>query len=107
MYGLIKNVRKSTKVQSVGTKPERKERSFSTQLISQEKDPAVEINCPEGNGPEWFMHKDSLRFSQRARFHEEKRELIYRCKPAVLILTLVFLFDCFLSFFLTCFLSIS
>ena len=31
------NVRKSTKVRSAGAKPERKERSFSTQLISQEK----------------------------------------------------------------------
>ena len=34
---VIQNVRKSTKVRSAGAKPERKERSFSTQLISQEK----------------------------------------------------------------------
>ena len=48
----------------------------------------MEINCPEGNEPEWFMHRGSLWFSQRARFHEGERESIYRCMPAVLILTL-------------------
>ena len=34
IYGLIRMLGKSTKVQSVGAKSERKERSFSTQLIS-------------------------------------------------------------------------
>ena len=37
MYGLIRMLGKSTKIRSAGAKPERKERSFSTQLISQEK----------------------------------------------------------------------
>ena len=99
MYGLIRMLGKSTKIRSAGAKPERKERSFSTQLISQEEGPAVEINYPEGNGPEWFMHRGSLRFSQRARFHEGERESIYRSMPTVLILTLYFfLIVFFLSF---------
>ena len=45
------------------------------------------------------MHRDSLRFSQRAGFHEGERESIYQCMPAVLILTLsFFLVVFFLSF---------
>ena len=52
----------------------------------------MEINCPEGNRPEWFMCRGSLRFSQRARFHEGERESIYRCMPTILILTLFFFF---------------
>ena len=89
-------MKKSTKIWSAGAKPKRKERSFSTQL-SLKKSPAVEINCPERNGPEWFMHKDSLWFSHRAGFRERERESIYRCMFAVLILTL-FSFGLF-SFF--------
>ena len=38
-------------------KPEREEHLFSTQLISQEKNPATEINHFEGSGPEWLMLK--------------------------------------------------
>ena len=49
-------MKKSTKIWFAGAKPEKKKRSFSTQLISQEN-PAVEINYPEGNGLEWLMHK--------------------------------------------------
>ena len=37
MYGLVRMLGKSTKIRSVGVEPKRKERSFSTQLISQEK----------------------------------------------------------------------
>ena len=62
----------------------------------------MEINCPEGNGPKWFMHKGSLWFSQRAGFREGERESIYQCKPAILILTLFFfLVVLYLSFFPT------
>ena len=38
-------------------KPERVEHLFSTQLISQEKNPATEINHFEGSGPEWLVPK--------------------------------------------------
>ena len=37
MYGLVSMIGKSTKIWSAGAKPKRKERSFSTQLISQKK----------------------------------------------------------------------
>ena len=37
MYGLIRMLGKSTKIRFAGAKPERKEHSFSTQLISEEK----------------------------------------------------------------------
>ena len=39
------------------------------------------------------MHRGSLWFSQRARFHEGERESIYRCMPTILILTLFSFFS--------------
>jgi len=36
-HGLVRMLGKSTKIRSAGAEPKRKERSFSTQLISQEK----------------------------------------------------------------------
>ena len=37
MYGLVRMLGKSTKIRSARVEPKRKERSFSTQLISQER----------------------------------------------------------------------
>ena len=78
----------------------REERTFLLNAINLSgKSPVVEINCPKRNRPEWFMHKGSLWFSQRAGFREGERESIYRCMPAVLILTLFsFWLFSFLSF---------
>ena len=39
------------------TKPEREEHLFSTQLISQEKNPATKINHFEGSEPKWLVPK--------------------------------------------------
>ena len=39
------------------SKPEREEHLFSTQLISQERNPTTEINHFEGSGPEWLVPK--------------------------------------------------
>ena len=39
------------------SKPEREEHLFSTQLISQEMNPATEINHFEISGPEWLVPK--------------------------------------------------
>ena len=39
------------------SKPEREEHLFSTQLISQEKNPATEINHFEGSGLKWLVPK--------------------------------------------------
>ena len=52
------------------SKPEREEHLFSTQLTSQERNPAMEINHFEGSRPEWLVPKGNpfLCFWQRARF---------------------------------------
>ena len=78
MYGLIRTLGNQLK----SGPQEQSQRENNVQS------PVVEINCPEGNGPEWFMRRGSLWFSQRARFHEGERESIYRCMSAILILTL-------------------
>ena len=44
-------------------KPEREEHLFSTQLISQEKNPATEINHFEGSEPEWLVPKETHFFA--------------------------------------------
>ena len=44
------------------SKPEREEHIFSTQLISQEWNPATEINHFEGSGPEWLVPKGTIFF---------------------------------------------
>ena len=44
------------------SKPEREEHLFSTQLISQEMNPATEINHFEGSGPEWLVPKETSFF---------------------------------------------
>ena len=99
MYGLIRMLGKSTKVRFAGAKPERKERSFLTQLISQEKVLPWRFTALREMDLSGFLHRGSLRFSQRVGFHEGERESIYRCMLAVLILTLsFFLVVFFLSF---------
>ena len=66
MYGLIRTLGNQLK----SSPQEQSQREKNVQS------PVVEINYPEGNGPEWFMGKGSLWFSQRARFHEGERESI-------------------------------
>ena len=55
------------------SKPERKERLSSTQLISQERNPAMEINYFEGSGPEWLVPKETP-FSVFGRGQDFERE---------------------------------
>ena len=56
-------------------KLEREEHLFSTQLISQEKNPAMEINHFEGSGPEWLVPKRTLFFAfGKERDFEKERE---------------------------------
>ena len=96
------------------SKIEREEHLFSMQLISQERNPATEINHFEGSGPEWLVPKGNpfLCFWQRAGFWEGEREIAYWYMPAELtpffsflfflcfsVLSLIFLF----SFFLSCY----
>ena len=58
-YGTIKEKRKKeinlSKSILRDPKPKREEHLFSTQLISQEKNPTTEINHFEGNRPKWLM----------------------------------------------------
>ena len=44
-------------------KPEREEHLFSTQLISQEKNPTTEINHFEGSGPKWLVPRETPFFA--------------------------------------------
>ena len=44
-------------------KPEKVEHLFSTQLISQEKNPATEINHFEGSKPEWLVPRGTPFFT--------------------------------------------
>ena len=63
-YGSIKKIKKNlSKSSSQDPKPEREERLFSTQLISQENNLATEINHFEGNEPEWLMPRGTLFFA--------------------------------------------
>ena len=76
------------------SKPEKEEHLFSTQLISQERNPTTEINHFEGSGPEWLVPKGNpfLCFWQRTGFCEGEREITYWCMPAKLTLFFSFLF---------------
>ena len=66
-YGSIKEKRKKeknlSKSSSQDPKPEREEHLFSTQLISQEKNPATEINHFEGNEPECLLPRGTPFFA--------------------------------------------
>ena len=83
------------------SKPEREEHLFSTQLTSQERNPAMEINHFEGSRPKWLVPKGNpfLCFWQRARFWEGEREITYWCMPAELTLSVFSLIFFFLSLF--------
>ena len=63
-----------SKSSSQDPKPEREERLFSTQFISQEKNPATEINHFEGNEPEWLMPRGTpfFAFGKGQDFEREK-----------------------------------
>ena len=79
-------------------KPEREEHLFSTQLISQEKNPATEINHFEGSEPEWLVPKETPFFAfGRGQDFFKGREgnnlLVYACRTNSL-----FLFSFFLCF---------
>ena len=66
-YGLIKEKIKEeinlSKSNLRDPKPEREEHLFSTQLISQEKNPATEINHFEGSRSEWLMSRGTPFFA--------------------------------------------
>ena len=85
-------------------KPEREEHLFSTQLISQEKNPAMEINHFEGSRPEWLVPKRTLffAFGRWQDLWEGEREITYWCILAELTLSFSSLF---FSFFVFCFFS--
>ena len=102
-------------------KPEREEHLFSTQLISQEKNPATEINHFEGSEPEWLVPKETpfFAFGRGQDFlngREGNNLLVYACRTNSLFLFLFSFFLCFpifllsflfLLFFLLFFVSIS
>ena len=88
-----------TKIQSAGAKPQREERSFSTQSISQERVLPWRFTALKEMGLSGFSAQILSRFSQRAGFHEGEKGTIYQCMPIVLILTIsFFLVVFFLSF---------
>ena len=60
-------------------KPERVEHLFSTQLISQEKNHATEINHFEESGPEWLVPRGTpfFAFGRGQDFWEGEREITY------------------------------
>ena len=91
------------------SKPEKEEHLFSTQLISQERNPTTEINHFEGSGPEWLVPKGNpfLCFWQRAGFCEGEREITYWCMPMELTLFFSFLFFLCFSVFSLLFLFFS
>ena len=87
------------------SKPEREEHLFSTQLISQEKNPATEINHFEGSGLKWLVPKGTpppplfFFLGRRQDFWEGEREITYWCMLAELTLSFSFLsFLCFSVF---------
>ena len=55
-------------------KAEREEHLFSTQLISQERNPITEINHFEGSGPKWLVPKGTpfFVFGRGQDFEREK-----------------------------------
>ena len=61
------------------SKLEREEHLFSTQLISQEKNPVTEINHFEGSRPEWLVPKGTpfFTFDKERDFWEGEREITY------------------------------
>ena len=72
--GLIKEKGKEEIILSQSSlrdsKPKREEHLFSTQLISQERNPVTKINYFEGSGPEWLVPKGTpfFVFWQRVGF---------------------------------------
>ena len=69
--GQSKEERNHSKSSPQDPKPEREERLFSTQLISQEN-PAMEINRFEGNRPEWLVPGETpFAFGRRQDFERE------------------------------------
>ena len=79
-------------------KPEREEHLFSTQLISQEKNPATDINHFEGSEPEWLVPKETpfFAFGRGQDFLKGRKGnnlLVYACRTNSL-----FLFSFFLCF---------
>ena len=70
--GQSKEERNQSKSSPQDLKPEREERLFSMQLISQEN-PATEINRFEGNGLEWLVLRGTLfAFGRGKDFEREK-----------------------------------
>ena len=93
-------------------KSKRKEHLFSMQLISQEKNPATEINHFKGSGPEWLVPRGTpfFTFGRGQDFWEGEREITYWCMPAKLTLSVFFflsLFSVFPLSFLLLLVSIS
>ena len=80
--GQLKEERNQSKSSPQDPKPEREERLFSTQLISQEN-PATEINRFEGNGLEWLVPRGTpFAFGRGQDFDREKGKLpIGACLP--------------------------
>ena len=70
--GQSKEERNQSKSSPQDPKPEREERLFLMQLISQEN-PAIEINHFEGNGPEWLVLGGTpFAFGRRRDFESER-----------------------------------
>ena len=91
--------KKLDKLWSAGAKPERKERFFSMQLISQGS-PTMKINYLEGNGLEWLMQKGLLLVLTESRIlwgREGINLLVHACRSNFLSI-LFFWFFSFLSF---------
>ena len=61
--GQLKKERNQSKFSPQDSKLEREECLFSMQLISQEKDPAMEISHFEGNRLEWLMPRGTPSFA--------------------------------------------
>ena len=89
-------------------KPEREEHLFSTQLISQERNPATEINHFEVSGLEWLVPKGKplslfLVEGRILRGREGNNLLVHACGTNSLFLfsflSLFFHFFSYLSFF--------
>ena len=80
--GQLKEERNQSKSSPQDPKPEREERLFSTQLISQEN-PATEINRFERNGLEWLVPRGTpFAFGGGKDFDREKGKLpIGACLP--------------------------
>ena len=86
-------------------KPKREEHLFSMQLISQEKNPATEINHFKGSGPEWLVPRGTpfFTFGRGQDFWEGEREITYWCMPAKLTLSVFFFLSLFSVFLLSSF----